>query len=277
MADEILQVQNSLVQHGKENDRIYLMKLSKEDYPDLMLRLLQLAQEKAYAKLFVKVPKWAESGLCTQGYRTEAEIPQFFQGTETACFMAYYLQAERGELHNRKQVQDVLIVAKNSAVLQEKPPLPATYTSGILTPQDAVEMAKLYGEVFATYPFPIHDPAYLRQTMQENIVYFGIRTNGKLVAVSSCEMDVQSKNVEMTDFATLPAYRAKGLASYLLWEMEAEMRRRHICTAYTIARAVSYGMNITFAKHGYTFSGTLVNNTNIAGTIESMHVWHKTL
>ena len=44
-------------------------------------------------------------------------------------------------------------------------------------------------------------------------------------------------------------------------------------TWYTIARALSAGMNITFAKAGYRYAGTLVNNTDISGTIESMNVW----
>ena len=37
------------------------------------------------------------------------------------------------------------------------------------------------------------------------------------------------------------------------------------------------GMNITFAKHGYHYAGTLNNNTNICGRIESMNVWYKSL
>ena len=36
-------------------------------------------------------------------------------------------------------------------------------------------------------------------------------------------------------------------------------------------------MNITFARQGYAFSGTLYNNTNISGNLESMNVWHKPL
>jgi putative beta-lysine N-acetyltransferase len=81
----------------------------------------------------------------------------------------------------------------------------------------------------------------------------------------------------MTDFATLPEYRSKGLASFLLMKMEEEMRRRGIITAYTIARAESYGMNIVFSKHGYAYAGTLVKNTNISKGIESMNVWYKAL
>jgi hypothetical protein len=36
-------------------------------------------------------------------------------------------------------------------------------------------------------------------------------------------------------------------------------------------------MNKTFGKMGYTYSGTLTNNSNISGHIESMSVWHKKL
>ena len=86
-----------------------------------------------------------------------------------------------------------------------------------------------------------------------------------------------SQNVEMTDFATLPEALGHGLALSLLETMESAMCRRNMHTAHTIARARSPGMNITFSKAGYTFAGTLINNTNISGGIESMNVWYKRL
>jgi putative beta-lysine N-acetyltransferase len=79
----------------------------------------------------------------------------------------------------------------------------------------------------------------------------------------------------MTDFATLPEHRGENIALYLLDFMEKAMKKRGYKTAYTIARALSYGMNITFAKAAYKMGGTLINNTNICGKIESMNVWHK--
>jgi beta-lysine N6-acetyltransferase len=36
-------------------------------------------------------------------------------------------------------------------------------------------------------------------------------------------------------------------------------------------------MNKTFAALGYRYGGTLVNNTQICGDLESMNVWHKPL
>lgn len=142
---------------------------------------------------------------------------------------------------------------------------------------DARIMSALYNRVFATYPFPIGDPAYIRRTMDGQVVYFGIWLGGELAALSSAEMDVEARNVEMTDFATLPAYRGRHLATLLLEAMEARMHARKIATSYTIARATSFGMNITFATMGYQFGGRLVNNTNIAGEFEDMNVWYKPL
>jgi len=101
--------------------------------------------------------------------------------------------------------------------------------------------------------------------------------DGALAALSSAEMDIQGSNVEMTDFATLPEYRGRGLAQFLLQEMEGAMTHKGMRTAYTIARAVSPGMNITFSRRGYQYGGTLVNNTQISGSIESMNIWYKSL
>jgi putative beta-lysine N-acetyltransferase len=81
----------------------------------------------------------------------------------------------------------------------------------------------------------------------------------------------------MTDFATRPDCRGRGLANHLLVQAEAAAEKLGIKTAYTIARAYSAGMNITFARNGYTFSGTLTHNTQISGKLESMNVWYKAL
>lgn len=157
------------------------------------------------------------------------------------------------------------------------PPLPAEFSLRACTHGDAAAMAAIYRKVFPTYPFPIHDPAWLRETMESHIDYFGVEHGGRLVALASSEMELDGLNVEMTDFATLPEFRGRNLALHLLAAMEEAMRRKGMRTAYTIARAMSPGMNITFAKAGYKFSGTLVNNTNISGGIESMNVWYKSL
>ncbi|MEJ2054291.1 MAG: putative beta-lysine N-acetyltransferase, partial [Calditrichaceae bacterium] len=147
----------------------------------------------------------------------------------------------------------------------------------ILDENNIDDLAELYKAVFKTYPFPIFDKDFLKDTMLSHIVYFGIYDKHQLIAAASSEMDISSRNAEMTDFATLPDYRGHNLSVNLLKEMEAEMRLRKMITLYTIARSHSPGMNITFAKLNYIYSGTLVNNTNISGKIESMNIWYKSL
>ena len=98
-----------------------------------------------------------------------------------------------------------------------------------------------------------------------------------IVAAASAELDLEHRNAEMTDFATLPETRGMGLAQHLLSALEQDTAERGISNLFTIARARSAGMNRVFYNGGYARSGTLVNNCHIAGQFEDMHVWCKTL
>lgn len=277
MIDKIIKIGDSMIQHGTISNRVYLMKLSKSDYPEIIDQIYNLAKENGYTKIFAKVPQWAKEGFENKGYKTEAFIPHFFKGIDNAYFMSLYFDEFRKNQMDRQKAIDVINFTKKTNQITEELKLENHYGYHILSQNDAEDMTSVYKAVFESYPFPIFDPEYIKQTMNENIVYFGIRNQGQLIAVSSCEMDIENKNVEMTDFATLPNYRSRGFASFLLAKMEKEMLKRGIITAYTIARSISFGMNATFSKHKYILSGTLINNTNICGSIESMNVWYKSL
>jgi len=278
MSDEIVHFKHSQLQHGKSNDRVYLMKVDERDLPEVIELAETLAEEHGYSKLFTKVPATLERAFFAHGFIEEARVPGLFDGEQEGVFLSRFVDAQRGEEQYVDTVQDVLAAARAKPTVSfADAALPAGYSCQLLGPQDAEDMAALYKVVFESYPFPIHDPDYLRQTMDEDVIYHGIRHHGVLVAVSSSEMNVAQKHVEMTDFATHPDQRGAGLASFLLEEMEQDMRRRGIRTAFTIARAYSFGMNITFSKHGYRFTGTLVNNTQIFGQLESMNIWFKAL
>lgn len=269
---------HSAIQHGPFSNRVYLMKLDGRDMPGIVDRLDDLAGTKGYTKLFAKVPADLSDDFIARGYRQEASIPGFFRGSQDALFLGKYFDADRSRADNADTLSKVLALARekagNGLAVSE---LPADMDLILCGPDHAVEMSVIYGEVFPSYPFPIHEPEYLRETMASHIDYFGIVKDGRLIALSSAEMDLSGANVEMTDFATLPAHRGQGLARLLLQAMETAMVKRNMRTAYTIARAVSPGMNITFARMGYRFSGTLINNTQISGEIESMNVWFKPL
>lgn len=277
MADKIDKVGETVVQHGKFNDRIYVMKLSRRDCPEIVGRLDALAREKGYSKVFAKVPEETVPLFRQRGYRQEATIPNYFKGEEDVYFMGKFFSGARASDEKEATISRVLEAALAKAPLNEPPPLAADFRLREARPDDAPAIAAIYRQVFATYPFPIHDPDYITDTMADNYLYFVVETDEGLAAVSSAEMYPGSLSVEMTDFATPPEFRGHGLALALLYRMEAAMRTRHFKTAYTIARAYSFGMNITFAKLGYDYSGTLVKNTNISGALESMNVWYKPL
>ena len=275
MSDIIEKFGDSQLQHGPDSDRIYLMKLAPQDLPNIMDWMDQLAAEKGYTKIFAKVPGPCASTFVRAGYRREGMIPHFYKGETTATFLGKFIDPAREINPQRDEIEKNIILAQSKSGTAGKP-LPAGFNLRPATEKDAIELAAVYKKVFNSYPFPIHDPDYLIETMRSHVCYFVAEKDGQIAAAASGEMDQENRNAEMTDFATLPGHLGNGLALHLLKFMEPEMNKRDIHTLYTIARSISPGMNITFAKCGYIFGGTLINNTQISGSIESMNLWHKT-
>jgi putative beta-lysine N-acetyltransferase len=275
MFDRVEKLRRSLVQHGPYNNRTYLMKLDPADLPELVNELAELCARHGYSKSFAKVPATAVELFTAAGYREEARVPMMLGGTD-AVFLGLYLDEQRALERQPERVAEVLAIARAKANTGSGAGTEVVVEE--TSASDAGEMAAVYRQVFASYPFPIHEPDYLAETMNSHVRYFCVREHGRMVALSSAEMDRSSGSVEMTDFATLPPARGRGLAVRLLAHMESAMRAQgDMHTAFTIARSFSPGMNVTFARTGYTYAGTLTNNTNISGCIESMNVWYKAL
>jgi putative beta-lysine N-acetyltransferase len=267
----------SLIQHGPASDRVYLMKLARTDFPQILGYINGLAMLHGYSKVFIKIPGDAKSPFAEAGYRIEAAIPGFYNGREDGLFMARYYHPERLIDQAADRVQAVLEAAREKATASAPTTTWEDLDCRLATAADCEQMAELYRQVFASYPFPIHDPAYLTETMAEKVIYAGIWDGDRLLALASAELDQAGANAEMTDFATHPDCRGRGLANLLLRDLEGLTAEVGIRTWYTIARATSFGMNITFAKNGYEYGGTLVKNTQISGGLESMNVWYKHL
>lgn len=277
MSDPIIKVGKSIIQHGKENDRIYLIKLDKSECFNVLSLLDQLINEYKYTKIFAKVPADKKQLFLDNDFIIEAYIPNFFNGNEDVFFLAKYFSDKRAINNHKEEISKVLTIAKrkdpNNVLIKLKDGF--EFRECIINNADKI--ANLYRKVFESYPFPIDDPNYIAKTIQENIQYFGIWKDNDIVAIGSSEKDMDAQNTEMTDFATLPEYNGNNFSGYILNRMETEAKKQDIKVTYTIARAVSYGMNITFAKANYNFTGTLINNTNICGNLENMNVWYKCL
>ncbi|MCU4156114.1 putative beta-lysine N-acetyltransferase [Carboxylicivirga sp. A043] len=265
----------SLIQHGKHNDRVYLMKLNKRDATTMPVELTKMARAEGYTKIFCKVPKWAAPLFYANGFILEAAIPQFYNDEEDVFFISKFLSSDR--LLN---IEKDKLNGLGQLLYQQKEAKTLTSSSYNIRPlgiHDINQIAHIYDEIFETYPFPIHDPAFLKESMENDIHYFGAEKNGKIVAVAAAEVDRKGGNAEMTDFATLKAHQGNRLATYILQTMETEMLKQNITSLYTIARLNSLPMNKTFLRANYQYAGTLIKNTNIAGSIESMNILYKHL
>jgi beta-lysine N6-acetyltransferase len=275
--DTIETIHGALVQHGSHNDRIYLMRLNDADPYRLIITLEDLARQKGYGKIFARIPAPTWQAFQSSGYIKEAAVPGLFNGRTDGFFVAKYVSVTRKIVPDAEKHLEG-ITAPGGAPSNG---YPGTGRNGpeikVCQPADAEEIGRLYRQVFETYPFPIYRPAYLKRMMKEWVRYFGIRIEGRSIAVAAAEIHQRDQNAEMTDFATLPCWRGKGLAGGLLRHMDAYVRTIGIKTAFTIARAASPGMNTVFRKNGYRFAGLLRNNTQISGKIESMNVWYKQL
>ncbi len=273
--DVIERFKSSLIQHGNCSSRIYVMEFPTENFETYPQSLIQFARSKKYTKIICKTPSNFESLFLAYNFKKEALIPGFFNGKEDVVFMCYYFDKKREIETYIEKYEEIMKVSKKKS----HTPLFFKLSSGykvVSCSTDTIPLlVNLYKRVFPSYPFPIHEPGYIK-TIDEVLSFnIGVMFKDELVAAASTERSLQYNNCEMTDFATLPEHRGVGLGGYLLHLMDTHIKQEGIYVVYTIARAISYGMNITFAKNQYMFGGRLKNNTDISGSIESMNIWYK--
>ncbi len=276
MQDKIENLGKSIVHHGKINDRIYLMKLHPENLEETLEKINELAISEGYSKIFGKIQVSALPDFLLNNYSIEAFIPKFYQNKHDCVFVSKFMNPNREKVPEKdlEIFYDLLNSSgKSKKIKSEHSP---KFIPERLNPEDVDSITEVFRCVFESYPFPVHNPDYILQTMQERKTqYFGIKDCNKLIGISTAEIDFENKNAEMTDFAVLPEYRGQNIAFLLLAKMEEEMKFANIKTVYTIARLKEPGMNKTFIKSDYKYTGTLINNTNISGSIESMNIYYK--
>jgi beta-lysine N6-acetyltransferase len=275
--DIVESINGSVVQHGPHNNRIYLMRLDPDDTRALIAVLDRMALKNGYGKIIAKIPAPEWNAFKRADYSREAVVPGFFRGKTDGYFISKYFSDRRRKAPAPDKLVKLVAAAEDPAEDTTDSTGRALRRIVSCSPSDAGEMSTLYRRVFASYPFPIGRPAYLKRIMKSGVRYFSIRVEGEIAAIAATEVDRAGKNVEMTDFATLPKWRGMGFAGMILRHMDRTARELGIKTAYTIARAASHGINSVFKKNRYTYSGFLKNNTQICGSVESMTVWYKHL
>ena len=267
---------NSLVEHGPGNDRACLLRLHPDDAAGMVDTLEELACSQGYSKVCVRIPSWETARFVRGGYHLEAAIPRFYAEGGSYCFMAKYLSQERKAERQPLLVREVLVAAdaqQRSAVTK----LPPSCALRLALADDADQMALLYRAVFSDRPTPLHDPARIRCAMGEGSLFFGVWQEKSLVALARASVDSASYSAELGDFATLPEFRSRGLAQHLVQQTEGYLHPMGIRSLFALTGAYSFALNLTLARNGYHFGGTLTNDNNSYGQLESVNLWHKLL
>ncbi|MBT3784281.1 putative beta-lysine N-acetyltransferase [bacterium] len=246
------------------------------DFSPMLERLAYLAEANDFEKIFVKASPDDFQNWITHGYLFEGILRYFYKGKDSYV-LSRFSTSER--LHSSKLLEEVQLVER----LIYKTPLKSTRE---LDPDieitqaskdDIPELVLIYRDVFETYPSPLTNPDYISATMDRNVIYQIARVKGESVAAASAEISVKHSNAEMTDCATVASAQGRGIMQHLLMELEKDLKKKGIMTAYTLARAPSFGMNCAFFRLGYEFSGRLINNCDIFGHYEDMNIWVKRL
>lgn len=242
----------------------------------LVQRAEELAKESGAEKLIVKGRYEQLLFFIERGFLPEAAIDHYFLGS-TAFFLTKYLKHERKQTENWV-AEDSIIHSVYGLKPADEFSIPLKdYELKRVKEEAAAELSQLYKSVFRIYPTPLHDPEYVRKTMKEGTIYYAYFFKGKIVSAASAEVNNAYKNAELTDCATLPEHRKHGLMKWILKELEQELKNRGVYCVYSLARALSFGMNAVLFQLGYKYRGRLVNNCYIYDKLENMNAWVKNL
>ncbi len=78
--DTMVRLDGAIVQHGRSNDRVYLMDIGSADASLLVPKLLDLANERGYGKIFTKIPRSVSAPFLEAGFLVEATAGKLFHG-----------------------------------------------------------------------------------------------------------------------------------------------------------------------------------------------------
>lgn len=245
-------------------------------FPSCVQEALQMVKETAAEKLIFKVRQENVLALIEEGFVYEAKIDQYYLGNDCFFFVKYFTDNRRNSENwvQEDQMMREVLALQSQLNLQK---LPNGYVLRKADESDAVLLANLYRTVFKIYPTPMNDPSYIKKCIKNHTIFFICTYEEKIVSAASSEINQFYHNAEMTDCATLPEHRQFGLMKHLLIKLEEELLAQEIYCVYSIARALSFGMNLALHQLQYQYRGRLANNCYIFDQVEDMNMWVKQL
>lgn len=258
------------------NRRLKILDYKVSDFSTMTERLVWLARHNNFDKIFVKARKRDFQQFLSHGYVMEGVLRYYFNGEDAYILSRFSSRARavsKNLLDEAQMVEDLIYHTEKKEVAKLDSAVKIITASYEHIPQ----LAFIYRNIFETYPSPLKNPDYIKSAMDRNCLYKLAILNGEAIAAASAEINEKHSNAEMTDCATIPQARGKGLMQHLLLALEKDLKRTGVKTSFTLCRATSMSMNKVFFRLDYEYSGRLINNCDIFGSFEDMNIWVKKL
>lgn len=230
--------------------------------------------------------------LLKKGFTLEGKIDGYFNGSDNYIMTMYKEIDRRTTIHWIEEDSILQAIQEKQRKLDDRKDqkseggkdqklkdgtLPDQYQIRKAIKKDASALAQLYGTVFSVYPTPMNKRDYVAKMIDEGTVFYVVECDNQVVSAASADVNRILHHAELTDCATLAEHRKYGLMKKLLVQLENELKDMGIYCAFSIARALSFGMNAAFYQLGYHYSGRLTNNCYIFDKLEDMNIWVKDL
>ncbi|WP_116771057.1 putative beta-lysine N-acetyltransferase [Maribacter litoralis] len=278
MFETIENIDGALVYHGNMHNRIYFSEAENVNLDNLLQKMKDLAKKKRYEKILGKASEKGLNVLKSQGFIVEAKIPGLYNGSVDGYFLADYTNEKRHA--NDEKIMKTIATVKTIAEAANKPNtdshflMPENLDIKELSSADFPLLEELHQKAYKYHPHQIKDAAYFSKLKNLNHQFYGLFQNGELLVSAILAVNSSESNVEIVDFVTHPDYRGQNLSYFLVQDIKNKMDKLGCKTIYTMVRSTSYGLNITFSKHGFILAGTLINNCIVRDAMESMNVWY---
>tara|TARA_R110002153_G_scaffold34070_6_gene102311 strand:+ start:314 stop:1171 length:858 start_codon:yes stop_codon:yes gene_type:complete len=278
MFEKIETINGALVYHGNMHNRIYFTEADNVDLGILVPKMKALAKQKKYEKILSRASESSMGVLQSNGFMVEAKIPGLYNGTIDGYFLADYVKKERyiNDEKSRKTIESVksIALAANKPQTDSHFDVPVNTEIKRLTSADFLLLEDLHKKAYKYHPNQIKDVSHFSMLHELNHQFYGLFENGELLVSAILDVHETESNMEIVDFVTHPDYRGQNLSYFLVQDIKEKMKTSGCKTVYSMVRATSYGLNITFSKHGFILAGTLTNNCVVRDTMESMNIWY---
>jgi beta-lysine N6-acetyltransferase len=259
--------------HDDRNLRLKLYGLRSSAELSSAAAVIDESSARGVSKLIVYARPGDAEGWRRAGLLHEGTIRRYFADGGDAEIWSRFSTKERRRTADTEAQDRTVEIAR--ALEATAPELAEGYRCEIATREDAHTIAILMKKVFSPYPETI-DAESIAAAIAEGEKHFRVvrDAGGRIVASASAEIDSRNRSAELTDCATDPQARGRGLMRFILRALEIDLRERfRITDLYTLARADEPAMNCAFAKLGYDYTGRLVNNCRMPNGWESMNIW----